>query len=356
MAKQGKSNTSFAGGLSVVMPAYNAQDWIPRSIPKVEAALRKAHIGKAEVVVIDDGSSDNTASVAKELKTNYPLRVVSQPNSGRFLARKLGTEKARYDDILFIDTRVFIAENALEFVGNARLKNPTRRVWTSHVVVDKAHNIYARFWDAVVGVAWRKYFSNPRDLSFGIKDFDYYPKGTTCFLVPRTVIKEANDWFESNTNDLKKSNDDTLLIRHIAETESINISPKYYSTYHARTNLKQYIKHVYHRGNVFVDGFLRRDGNRFFVPLVAFLVLSLLVPIVLILVPSLLIPAAVLLLVSWVLELVVVLLMGISVRDSLSLFILSPIFAVSYGLGIWASFIRLRVKPMFNRSNNPRKT
>lgn len=56
--------------------------------------------------------------------------------------------------------------------------------------------MYARFWEAITFVAWRRYFANPRDMSYGIKDFDMYPKGTTCFFVPKTVIEDANSWFE----------------------------------------------------------------------------------------------------------------------------------------------------------------
>jgi glycosyltransferase involved in cell wall biosynthesis len=327
--------------VSVVIPTYNAAQWLPKSIPKVDEALHIAEVKSAEIIIVDDGSTDDSGAVAKKIKSRYPIKLVRQENSGRFLARKLGTEKGMYDFILFIDTRIYIAPKALKFVINEIGKNPERKVWTSHVYLDKESNIYARFWDALTMLAWRKYFSSPRDYSYGIKEFDYYPKGTTCFFVPKKIIQDANEWFVENTKDLKTSNDDTLLIRHIAEKNNININPRFSCTYHARSNLKQFTKHVFHRGKVFVDGFLRRDGNRFFWPLLAFLVLSIAVPVCLILYPATILPVAGLVTLLWAVELFSALVLGVSGKDALSLFVLSPVFVVFYGLGIWNATVKL---------------
>ncbi len=336
--------------LSVVIPAYNAAEWLPRSVPRVATEISRAKFSKAEIIIVDDGSSDDTVAVAESLRLRYPIRVISQPNSGRFLARAAGVEVARYDYILFIDTRVFIGKSALRHITEHLDIVRDTLVWTSHVVIDKKGNIYARFWEALTFISWRKYFANPRDCSYGIKDFDYYPKGTTCFFVPTDIILEANDWFKKNTKNTKASNDDTLLIRRIAENHTINLSPKFFCIYHARTNLKQYSKHVYHRGKVFVDGFLRRDGNRFFWPLVIFLILSVIVPIYLLFFPQFVLGALLLLVGAWVLEFLVALCLRVPPKDAISLFILSPLFAALYGLGIWSAVFD--IYSHINRANH----
>ncbi len=185
----------------------------------------------------------------------------------------------------------------------------------------------------------------------GIKDFDDYPKGTTCFFIKKNILVEANDWFVDNTKDIKTSNDDTLLLRHIAETNTINISPDFWCLYHARSSLKQYNKHVFHRGKVFVDGFLRMDGNKYFWPLIAFLVLSVLVPLVLIINPQFLVPALIVGLIGWLLELLLILLLQVPIRDGLSLFILTPIFSIFYGAGIWRAVIAIYFFRRFATTN-----
>lgn len=340
--------------ISVIIPTYNGAGWLEETINKVEISLNSAAVDEFEILVINDGSTDNTIEVIEEIikKKDLPIRLISQSNGGRFVARRTGTDSAKYSNLLFVDTRVFIGKNSLKYVLTQMEKDNSRKVWCSHVRADKVGNIYARFWEAIAYVAWRKYFSDPRDISYGIKEFDDYPKGTTCFFIKKDVLKEANDWFVDNTKDLKTSNDDTLLIRHIAENSSINVSPEFWCLYHARGTLKQYTKHVYHRGKVFVDGFLRNDGNRFFVPLVLFLIFSALLPIFLISRPALIVPAFMLGLILWILELTAIIIVGVPRKDGLSLFILTPVFGIFYALGIWNAFVRLyifnRIKRIFN--------
>jgi len=329
--------------LSVIVPTYNGSLWLAKTIDKIKNAIRKADIDKFEILVINDGSTDNTTEVVEKIRkdTGLPIRLITQVNSGRFAARRTGTNNAKYTYLLFVDTRVFIGEDSIKYLLGKHSKDGSRNVWCSHVRVEKEGNIYARFWEAIAYVAWRKYFSNPRDISYGIKGFDDYPKGTTCFFIKKDILEEANDWFVDNTKDLKTSNDDTLLIRHIAEKNSINVSPEFWCLYHARGTLRQYTKHVYHRGKVFVDGFLRNDGNRFFIPLILFLVFSAILPISLILNPTLITPALLLGTSLWMLELLTILLIRVPIKDGLSLFILTPIFTVFYAAGIWTAFTKL---------------
>ena len=271
------------------------------------------------------------------------MRLVNQKNGGRFIARETGAEEARFPNLLFVDTRVYIGEDSLSYIVGQNVKDNSRRVWCSHVRVDKKGNMYARFWETVAFVAWRKYFKHPKDTSYGIDQFDDYPKGTTCFFITKAILSDANSWFRENTKDLKTSNDDTLLLRYIARTNSINISPQFWCLYHARSTLKQYSKHVIHRGKVFVDGFLRNDGNRFFIPLIFFLLLSVVIVIGVALNPSIFPALAVFALIGWLLELFAMLVLGVPQKDALATFVLSPIFAICYGLGIWSAFIKIYI-------------
>lgn len=344
---------SDSRNISIVIPTYNGAQWLPKTIDKILAALKRAQVTTFELLVINDGSTDDTVDVLKDYskKIKKPIKVVTQKNSGRFAARQRGADTAKYNKLLFVDTRVFIGEGSIAYVLNQQKKDSTRKIWCSHVRVDKVGNIYARFWEAVAFIAWRKYFRKPRDISYGIKEFDNYPKGTTCFFVDKDVLQEANVWFVRNTKDLKVSNDDTLLIRHMAESNSINISPDYWCLYHARGSFIPYIKHVHHRGQVFVDGFLRNDGNRFFVPLLIFLVASIIVPLAIVVYSAYIVYVLLGGVVLWLLELVMTLLLGVPIRDALSLFILSPAFAISYGSGIWRAVLRIYTPKFFSRGD-----
>jgi len=322
--------------LSAVIPVYNAAVWLGPTVDELSIALQEAGLSsnEAEIILVNDGSTDNSLQAARALSSPYPIVILDQPNGGRFLARKAGLLASGKENILFIDSRVFIRPQALKYLLQQRASDPSKAVWTSHVIVEKKGNIIARFGEAITYIGWRRYFAHPRDCSYGLKDFDHYPKGTTCFYAPRTVLLQAFEEFEEQTHDLKHANDDTRLIRSIARDHRINLSPSYSSTYHARNRLSQFVSHSYHRGRVFVDGFLR-PGNRFFVPLILFLIGSVAAVAAFVFFPDTRILILAGLAILWLLELVVAVLLGVPKKDALSLFALTPVFAVAYGLGIW---------------------
>lgn len=323
-------------GLSVIIPVYNAVDWIEPTVKHVVGALQSAQAFDAEIIIIDDGSTDGSVTRARSIKMSekYQIKVVSQKNKGRYLARKRGVELSKKENILFIDSRVFINQDALHFLAE-RLRSSADQIWNAHVNIDKKGNVFARFWDAIVFIGWRRYFRSPKTTSYGIDEFDYYPKGTTMIYMPKKRLVAAMEDFESTTNDIEFSSDDTLLIRYMAERQPINISPGFSCIYHGRSTLKKFLLHAYDRGQFFVDGFLR-PGTRFFIPLILFLIATPLAIFGLVLYPALLFG----LLGLWVAELLVARLLGVPVADSLSLFILSPLFALVYGAGIWRGVFR----------------
>lgn len=330
-------NKNYTYEVSCVIPVYNSANWLLKTIPNLIRSLEKAKVKNAEILVVDDGSTDKSTDVIDTIKSPYKIIVIKQENSGRFLARRAGILTAKYDKVLLIDSRVQINSNSIKHVLDEQSKDNSKQVWNGHVNVAKKGNIFARFWDALVLIAWRKYFSNPRECSYGIQDFDHYPKGTGCFLAPKKVLIDSMNTFMTQTSDIKNSSDDTLLIRLIAEKQNIHLSPNFACLYYGRSNLKQFTKHAYNRGKFFVDGFLR-PGNSFFIPLILYLTLTSLLALVALVAPSYLFTIFIFLLILWFLELFAALLL-IGVKDALSLWLLSPFFAIVYGSGIWRAFI-----------------
>jgi glycosyltransferase involved in cell wall biosynthesis len=90
--------------LSLVIPAYNEQEVIPELLRRVEAALRR--IGREfEVIVVDDGSSDQTPKMLHEAMSGRPwLRVLRMSrNGGQSAAFDAGFKAARGQIIATID-------------------------------------------------------------------------------------------------------------------------------------------------------------------------------------------------------------------------------------------------------------
>jgi len=91
-------------GLSIVVPAYNEARRLARTLPGViEYATRLGE--SAEIIVVDDGSTDGTADVAAALaRPGDPVVVIrSSPNRGKGAAVRRGMLAARFDHVLFTD-------------------------------------------------------------------------------------------------------------------------------------------------------------------------------------------------------------------------------------------------------------
>jgi glycosyltransferase involved in cell wall biosynthesis len=251
--------------LSVVMPVFNEAAQLPETIAALVAALDGSGFD-AELIVVDDGSTDGSAYVAKASSSGLPVRVLKQPNCGRFEARRRGLEGATAEYVLFLDARVRVCDDGLRFV-RGRIDDGDR-VWNAHVYVQGSGR-FATFWRLLAELAWRDYFDDPRTTSFGLEDFDRYPKGTTCFFAPRTLLVRAFGLFSTWYGDVRLANDDTPIMRALAAEDRIWISPRFACGYAPRETMEGFVRHAFHRGVVFVDGH-GRPASRFFWPTVAF--------------------------------------------------------------------------------------
>jgi glycosyltransferase involved in cell wall biosynthesis len=325
--------------LSVVMPVFNERAHLPGTIDALATAIEGSGFD-AELILVDDGSTDGSADVARSSADGrVPLRVVTQSNHGRFEARRAGLSAASGDHVLFLDARVQLLPNALRFVHDRVRAEP---VWNGHVYVE-TDSVLGDFWRLVAELAWRDYFDNPRTTSFGLAEFDRFPKGTTCFLAPRVLLESAFARFRSGYADIRLANDDTPILRSVAALERIHISPEFACVYSPRTTVAGFLRHSIRRGVVFVDGH-GTPASRFFPHVVAFFPLSAALAAISLRRP-LVAPAAVgacgIAAAAYGAQ------AGRSRRELATLAVATPMYAVAHGVGMWwglAELVRNRVR------------
>lgn len=96
--------------VSAVIPCYNAGPYLAQAIESALAQSRRP----AEVIVVDDGSTDDSGDVAQR----YPLRYVRLPaNAGNAAARNRCIHEARYELIAWLDADDYWEPNHLEVVA-----------------------------------------------------------------------------------------------------------------------------------------------------------------------------------------------------------------------------------------------
>lgn len=245
--------------LGVVMPCFNETEWVSRSVEALQDAAARAS-WPVDVLVVDDGSAEPTARLLDDLAARGLIRVLRQPNAGRFAARLAGLGAHDADYVLLLDARVLLHPDALAAL-KGRVAAEPGSAWNAHVDVHTAGNPFAAFWSGLTKIGWRRYFARPRLVRFGPADFDAYPKGTGAFAAPRTVLLDAASGFSSLFADQRFASDDTKLLRNVAVRTPIGIDPAFRVEYFGRDTASRWAKQVFFRGTTFVDGYVGTRGR-----------------------------------------------------------------------------------------------
>ena len=123
--------------VSVVIPTYNRAATVPRAIESVLAQT----VTDLEVIVVDDGSSDDTGKVLGEMFGDR-IRYYAQTNQGASVARNRGVEEARGEWIAFLDSDDLWEKEKLEWQFKAleRFGSAVRRVLYRHSIFQSPGN------------------------------------------------------------------------------------------------------------------------------------------------------------------------------------------------------------------------
>lgn len=114
--------------ISVIIPAYNEEKYLPRTLDTIRALDRKPD----EVIVIDGGSTDNTASVARSLGA-IPVTV---EHRGIGYARQKGLEAASGDIVAFTDADTIVPKNWLTKIEETLVRSGVVGVFGNFIVPD----------------------------------------------------------------------------------------------------------------------------------------------------------------------------------------------------------------------------
>lgn len=99
--------------VSVIIPAYNAVEYIKRCVN----SIRNQSYKKLQIIIIDDGSTDNTVNVCKEyVQKDSRIELYSKKNSGVANTRNYGLDCANGEYVMFVDTDDYIAPNMISLL------------------------------------------------------------------------------------------------------------------------------------------------------------------------------------------------------------------------------------------------
>ncbi len=101
--------------ISVIIPTYNVESYIEKC---VDSVLNQSY-KNFEILVVDDGSTDNSGDIADSIsKKDDRIKVIHKENGGVSSARNIGIDNADGEYIVFIDADDYIADDFLEYMIN----------------------------------------------------------------------------------------------------------------------------------------------------------------------------------------------------------------------------------------------
>ena len=100
--------------LSVIIPVYNVEKYIERCLDSL--LISQEQFKCLDIVIINDGTKDNSAIIAKEYEKKYPevIRVIDQENRGHGGAWNHGTELAIGKYCFYLDSDYWVTTNQFE--------------------------------------------------------------------------------------------------------------------------------------------------------------------------------------------------------------------------------------------------
>ncbi len=132
----GKENTMPL--ISVIVPAYNVGLYIERC---VESLLAQTY-GNYELIIVNDGSTDNTWEILQKYKNESRINLITQENGGLSAARNTGISAATGSYLTFVDSDDWVDENYLAVLASASVKYDADIVSAGYVTTgDSSYHI-----------------------------------------------------------------------------------------------------------------------------------------------------------------------------------------------------------------------
>lgn len=196
--------------ISIIIPCYNQAQYLEDAIESAYNQTQAPH----EIIVINDGSTDNTREIAerymfKEFPAmESPVRVITQVNKGLSSARNTGIMNATGDYILMLDADDILEENAIEVLTREIIRSNADVVAPSFQCIGKSNDkvILGTFTMEDLKVANRLgYFCairrqallecggySPR-MKWGYEDyhlwFDLFTRGKLLHILPEVLVR-----------------------------------------------------------------------------------------------------------------------------------------------------------------------
>ncbi|HAJ61126.1 MAG TPA: glycosyl transferase family 2 [Cyanobacteria bacterium UBA8543] len=172
--------------VSILIPCYNAEQWIAKTL---ESAIAQTWQNK-EIILVDDGSTDNSLAIAKCFESPI-VKVIHQENQGASAARNRALREAQGDLLQYLDADDLLAADKIE---------------------RQMQRLDEGYSDFVASGEWGRFYNSPMEANFipepvwnDMSPVDWlvcsWEGGgmmhPAAWLVPRAIASSAGSWNET---------------------------------------------------------------------------------------------------------------------------------------------------------------
>ncbi|MBU1852497.1 MAG: glycosyltransferase [Candidatus Omnitrophica bacterium] len=212
--------------VSIIIPTYNSASTLGQTI---EACLAQDYPkDKLDIIVVDDGSTDNT----KDIISQYSVTYICQENKGPAAARNIGWRKAKGDVVFFTDADCMPARDCLALITDVIFKKDIAVVAGTYGIKNEKSIVAKSIHEEII-------FRHRRMPSY-INSF-----GTYNVLIKKGILEELDGF---NENYLSSSAEDSeLSYRIIAKGYKIYFEKRAKVLHFHEESLCRYLKQQFRR-------------------------------------------------------------------------------------------------------------
>lgn len=240
--------------VSIITPVYNVERFISKNINSIINQSDK----NFELLLIDDGSKDNSINIAKELLKNSDVdyKIIVQENAGVSAARNHGIKIAKGKYVCFLDSDDYIHKDYVKMMYNKASSNDYDLVFCDYIHVDENENIIinstTRFLDESISGRDAALKQLSTDITIGM--------GSALYRT--SILRENNIYFDTNR---KYAEDVVFTVKallHMNQIMSVDKGLMYYLRSSASITNKVSLTHLdCYYSYVELLEYIRKIGN-----------------------------------------------------------------------------------------------
>ena len=251
--------------ISIIVPCYNVEQYLPQCI---ESVINQTY-QNWELILVDDGSSDNSGKICDEYAAkDNRIIVIHQENAGVSAARNRALEIARGEWITFIDSDDWFEKNAFDIFNNAIKEHDCERYIFNRYTINNGVCL------PISHLQPSKLIRKGKDLKWFKLDmlFPYYDqitnnvitggiRGVNCSLYKAKVIKDNNIRFDTN---IKIGEDAIFNFDVITHSKTVMLSDIIVGNYRVNSNsvMHSYTADILNINEFTINGFYSRVANK----------------------------------------------------------------------------------------------